>query len=459
MLARILSWLALIARSDAAKDAEILVLRHEVAVLRRQTPRPPITWVDRALLSALSRLLPARLRQIRIVSPRTLLRWHAHLVARRWTYARPPGRPPVAQPIRALVLQMAPENPTRGYRRIHGELTGLGRPVPASTVWKILKAAGIEPAPLRSGPTWKQFLTTQAHAILAVDFAHVDTVFLRRFYVLIVIEHESRRVHIAGITAHPTGTWVTQQARNLLMDLGDRAAQFQFLIRDRDSKFTDAFDAVFTGANLNIIRTPARAPRANAFAERWIGTLRRECLDHILDLRRARCGESRTAGSGSGPRKRAGRKTGTAPRTDFATPTDPTDRYINTHQRAGPLPHLPTARPDHCGETASAGFSTNTCRSHDMTGFSAPPGGSCAAPSLEAWSTNTSAQPKPQAHPDSRVTRHAALPRLGGPGRARPQRPRSGPGPWPRVRGHPRVPHGPGGASPCPAERGCPGGG
>jgi putative transposase len=177
---------------------------------------------------------------------------------------------------------MARENPTWGYRRIHGGLTGLGRPVAASTVWKILKAAGIDPAPKRSGPSWKQFLTAQAHAILAVDFAHVDTAFLRRLYMLIVIEHESRRVHIAGITAHPTGAWVAQQARNLLMDPGDGAAQFRFLIRDRDSKFTGAFDAAFTGAEISILRTPARAPRANAFAERWIGTLRRECLDQIL---------------------------------------------------------------------------------------------------------------------------------------------------------------------------------
>jgi transposase InsO family protein len=219
------------------------------------------------------------LRRLRIVSPRTLLRWHAQLVARHWTYPRQPGRPSVAQPIRALVLRMARENPTWGYRRVHGELTGLGRPVAASTVWKILKAAGIDPAPKRSGPSWKPFLTAQAHAILAVDFAHVDTAFLRRLYMLIVIEHESRRVHIAGITAHPTGAWVAQQARNLLMDLGDGAAQFRFLIRDRDSKFTGAFDAVFTGAEISILRTPARAPRANAFAERWIGTLRRECLD------------------------------------------------------------------------------------------------------------------------------------------------------------------------------------
>jgi putative transposase len=283
MLARVLSWLALLARSDAAKDAEILTLRHEVAILHRTNPRPTFTWLDRAVLSALSRLLPVPLRQLRLVTPRTLLRWHAHLVARRWTYPnRRPGRPPTAPPIRALVLRMARENPRWGYRRIQGELVGLGHAVAASTVWTILKNAGLNPAPRRSGPTWRQFLSAQAHAILAVDFAHVDTVFLRRLYVLVVVEHERRRVHLAGITAHPTGDWVTQQARNLLMDLGDRADRFRFLIRDRDSKFTAAFDAVFTGTDIQIIRTPIRAPRANAIAERFIGTLRRECLDHLL---------------------------------------------------------------------------------------------------------------------------------------------------------------------------------
>jgi transposase InsO family protein len=149
-------------------------------------------------------------------------------------------------------------------------------------VWKILQAAGIDPAPRRCGPTWPQFLAAQAHAILAIDFAHVDTVFLRRLYVIIVIEHGTRRVHLAGITAHPTGAWVTQQARNLIMDLGEHAARFRFLISDRDSKFTATFDAVFAGVDIRIIRTPVRTPRANAIAERWIGTLRRECLDHLL---------------------------------------------------------------------------------------------------------------------------------------------------------------------------------
>jgi putative transposase len=206
---RIFSWLSLLARSDRAKDAEILILRHQVAVLQRQIKNPRLSWADRAVLAALARLLArGRLRQLRlIVSPRTLLRWHADLVRRRWTYLRrAPGRPRTASAVRALVLEMARDNPGWGYRRIHGELAGLGRKVAPSTVWQILKDAGIDPAPTRSRQSWRAFLDTQAKTILAADFFHVDTVLLRRLYVLFVIEHGTRRVHLAGITAHPTGS-------------------------------------------------------------------------------------------------------------------------------------------------------------------------------------------------------------------------------------------------------------
>jgi putative transposase len=175
-----------------------------------------------------------------------------------------------------------PRESPLGLPTDQGELVGLGHSVAASTVWKVLKQAGLDPAPRRSGPTWRQFLSAQAHAILAVDFAHVDTVFLRRLYILLVVEHDRRHVHLAGITAHPTGAWVAQQARNLLMDLGERGKRFRFLIRDRDSKFTTAFDDVFAGADIRIIRIPPRAPRANAIAERWIASARRECLDQML---------------------------------------------------------------------------------------------------------------------------------------------------------------------------------
>jgi hypothetical protein len=181
-----------------------------------------------------------------------------------------------------LVLELARDNPRWGYRRIHGELSGLGHTLAPSTVWQILKEAGIDPAPRRSGQTWRAFLQAQAKTILAVDFFHVDTVFLRRLYALFFIEHGTRRVHLAGITAHPAGQWVTQEARNMLMHLQDQADCLKFLIRDRDATFTPAFDAVFTAAGTRIIKTPAQAPRANAIAERWIAGARRECLDRIL---------------------------------------------------------------------------------------------------------------------------------------------------------------------------------
>jgi len=282
---RVFGWLALLARSDRAKDAEILLLRHQVAVLQRQVKAPRLSWADRAVLAALARLLPsAQLRQLRlIISPRTLLRWHASLVRRHWIYPRrTAGRPRTAPAIRALVLEMARDNAGWGYRRIHGELTGLGYQLAPSTVWQILKDAGIDPAPRRSGQTWRAFLQAQATTILAVDFFHVDTVILHRLYVLFFIEHGTRRVHLTGITAHPTGEWVTQQARNLLMNLENQADGVKFLIRDRDAKFTAAFDAVFSAAGARIIKTPVRAPRANAIAERWVGSARRECLDRML---------------------------------------------------------------------------------------------------------------------------------------------------------------------------------
>ena len=279
------AWIGLLARSETSKTAEILVLRHQVSVLRRQVARPRPSWADRALISALARLLPQTRRRHLFVTPGTLLRWHADLITRRWTVKRQrSGRPPTAPSVRRVIVRLASENPGWGYRRIAGELASMGRQVGASTVWTILKRAGIDPSPRRSGPTWTEFLRSQAHGILACDFFHCDTVLLARLYCFTVVEHANRRVHILGITAHPTADWATQQARNMLIDLGDHVAQFKFLIRDRDAKFTSMFDAVFASEGIKIIKAPIRAPRANAIMERWIGSLRRELLDRMLIL-------------------------------------------------------------------------------------------------------------------------------------------------------------------------------
>lgn len=266
-------------RSRLAKEVEIAVLRHQIDVLRRQVTRVGLEPADRAVLALLARLLPRARWSAFVVTPATILRWHRELVRRRWTYPKL-GRPPIDPEIRELVVRLASENPRWGYLRIVGELRHLSIRISPSTVQRILRHAGIGPAPRRSGPSWSTFLRAQAYGVLACDFFTVETVWLRRLYVLFFLEIGSRRVHLTGITTHPNSAWVTQQARNLTMSRD--LAPMRFLIRDRDTKFTRAFDDVFGADGIRVIRTPVRAPRANAFAERFVRTVRHECLDWTL---------------------------------------------------------------------------------------------------------------------------------------------------------------------------------
>jgi len=279
------SALALRVRSNDFKDLEIVVLRHELDVLRRRTRRPTMTWTDRLFLAAASRLLPrARWRSF-IVTPATLAAWHRRLVARRWAYVRRAGRPPIRREIRALVLRLARDNPRWGYQRIVGELKGLGMAVSATTVRTWLRAQRVSDPPARAGGMkWGEFVRTHRRSMLAVDFFTVETIWLQRLYVLFVIELGSRRVHVAGCTPNPSAAWVTQQARHVTWTLAERPKSFRFLIRDRDQKFTDSFDEVFRSDGIEIIRTPFRAPQANGVAERFVRTVRSECLDWMLIL-------------------------------------------------------------------------------------------------------------------------------------------------------------------------------
>jgi transposase InsO family protein len=272
-------------RTERDKDVEILVLRHQVKILERQLHRRlRYRPADRALLAALSRLLPRDRWQAFLVTPETLLRWHREVAKRkwrRWRQQRRPGRPALDPDVVALIVRLGQENRSWGCVRIQGELRKLGIRVSATSVRRVLRRHRLGPAP-RGGPSWAEFLRAQAAGILATDFLTVDTVFFQRLYVHFVIELATRRVHILGVTKHPSGPWVTQVARNLVGALADQGRVFSFLIRDRDTKFTTSFDEVFASEDIEIIQTPVRAPRANAYAERWVRTVRRECLDQLL---------------------------------------------------------------------------------------------------------------------------------------------------------------------------------
>ena len=268
--------------SESEKDAEILALRHEVAVLRRRVKRPDLYPTDRAIFAALGRHLPAgRL----MFQPATLLRWHRELVRRKWAaFQRRPrrGRPALNEETVALILEMARENPRWGDRRIKGELLKLGIMVSATTIRMLLRQHWVPPAPRRSGSTWRQFIRSHASAIVAADLFTIETVFLQTLYVIVFIELGTRRLLWANCTANPDSQWVTQQARNVTYQLQDQTTPMRFAIHDRDRKFTASFDAVLAAEGMEVIRTPYRAPRANSHCERAIGSARREFFDFLI---------------------------------------------------------------------------------------------------------------------------------------------------------------------------------
>jgi putative transposase len=270
-------------RSAEAKEVEILVLRHQLAVLRRQHPRPRLQPQDRALLAALSRLLPRARWSVFLVRPETLLRWHRRMVARRWTYpSTSKGRPPISDEVQQLVVRLAREIPRWGYQRIHGELLRLGWRVSASSTRRVLRTHGLDPAPRRASTSWRAFLRQQATGILACDFLTSTRSCCGGCMCCSSSNSAADGCTLPGVTAHPTGWWVAQQARNLIAVLDGQATAFRFLIRDRDTKFSRAFDDLWRSTGVEIIRTPVQAPNANAVAERWVGTVRRECLDQLL---------------------------------------------------------------------------------------------------------------------------------------------------------------------------------
>ena len=281
--------LRLLPTSNRDKDVEILALRHQITVLERQLGKEKVRFHarDRAFLAALLHRLPRDvLRRVRLlVRPDTVLRWHRDLLARRHAArSRPkrPGRPRTVHSMRALVLRLARENPNWGYRRLHGELLVLGIKVAASTVWEILREAGIDPAPERSCSTWAGFLRSQADALLACDFLETVTLTGARMYVLAVIEHASRRIHILGAAPHPSTAWVVQAAKDLVMDVEDNGSRARYMIRDRDGKFPEMFDAVLADAGINIVLSGIQMPSMNSIMERWVQTCRRELLDRTL---------------------------------------------------------------------------------------------------------------------------------------------------------------------------------